>query len=298
VWASPPNLRVLQAEARVKGDKVYPATGINKYVTRYLRSLNPERGRIVLDIPCGDGRAGAVLRDAGMNVLAYDLFPDAFQVEGLQCRYADMTQPLPLGDEAVDIVVCQEGIEHVPNQLAVLEEFNRVLKPGGTLILTTPNGSHVRARVSRMLVGNDLIKYLPPSEVDGIWLADPGGKVYLGHLFLLEVNRLWVLSRLAGFDIAQIRTTAVSPSSVILGVFLAPLIMLCMLWAYLGSNKKHNPHRSEALQKLLWRQVRLNLSPRTLFCKHIFWILKKRDSPANCRKHLLRESSRRREGHE
>ena len=263
---------------------MYPATGINRYVTRYLRSLDPERGRVVLDIPCGDGRASAVLRDAGMHVLAYDLFPDAFQVQGLECRYADMTQPLPLKNDAVDIVVCQEGIEHMPNQLAVLEEFNRVLKPGGSLVLTTPNGSHVRARVSRMLVGNDLIKYLPPSEIDGIWSADSGGKIYLGHLFLLEVNRLWVLSRLAGFDIAQIRTTAVSPSSVILGVFLAPLIALSMLWAYLGSSRKHNPNRRDELQKLLWRQVRLNLSPRTLFCKHIFWILAKRDVPPQRRK--------------
>ena len=227
-----------------------------------------------------------MLYDIGMHVLAYDLFPDAFRVEGLQCHYADMTQPLPLGDEAVDIVVCQEGIEHVPNQLAVLEEFNRVLKPGGTLILTTPNSSHIRARVSRMLVGSDLLKHLPPSEVDSIWLADHSGKIYFGHLFLLEVNHLWVLARLAGFDIAQTRTTAVSTSSVILGVFLAPLIMLCMLWACYGSSKKHNPHRHAALQELLWRQVRLNLSPKTLFCKHIFWILTKRDSLANYRKHI------------
>ena len=122
-------------------NKAYPTTGINRYVTRYLKSLKLPHGSIALDIPSGDGRASAVLRDIGMQIIAYDLLPETFRARGLQCHYADMTEPLPLGDEVVDVIVCQEGIEHVPNQLAVLEEFNRVLKPGGTVILTTPNSS-------------------------------------------------------------------------------------------------------------------------------------------------------------
>lgn len=267
--------------------KAYPTTGINRYVTRYLKSLQPAYGSIALDIPSGDGRASAVLRDLGMQVIAYDLFPETFRATGLQCQYADMTQPLPLGDEAVDMIVCQEGIEHVPNQLAVLEEFNRVLKPGGTLLLTTPNSSHIRARVSTMLVGNVLLKYLPSSEVDSsIWWADHNGNMYFGHLFLLDVHHLRGLARITGFDIAQTLTTDVSTSSVLLGVFVTPLMMVGTLWAYYGSSKKHNARGNKAIQALLQQQVKLHLSPKTLFCKHIFWVLTKREALANCRKRL------------
>ena len=264
----------------------YPTTGINRYVTRYLQSLHPAPGSSALDIPSGDGRASAVLHHLGMQVRALDLLPDKFHVDGVACQYADLCQPLPLGDETVDLIVCQEGIEHMPNALAVLEQFNRVLKPGGSLVLTTPNNSHVRARLSRLFVGGSLMRYLPPSEVDSIWRPNPDGPIYFGHLFLLEVNQLWVLSRLAGFEVTQSRKTEVSPSSVALGLILAPLILAATLRAYRASSQKFNPTRHPALQALLWQQVKMNLSATALFCKHIFWVLTKRDSVERCRQQL------------
>jgi SAM-dependent methyltransferase len=227
-----------------------------------------------------------VLHEMGFEVLAYDLFPGSFRFAGVPCYFTDLSQPLPLGDEAVDLVICQEGIEHMPSPLSVLEEFNRVLKSGGTLILTTPNNSHLRARVSRLLVGSELAKRLPPSEIDSVWMVGQGGRLYFGHLFLLEANQLWVLARLAGFDVVEKQPTKVSTSSAILGVFLAPLIALFTLRAYYKSSRKQNPERRPARQELLRQQLRLNLSPKTLFCKHLFWILKKRDSLAECREEL------------
>ncbi len=43
---------------------------------------------------------------------------------------------LTVASESIDYIICQEGIEHIPNQLKVLEEFNRVLKKDGVLLIT------------------------------------------------------------------------------------------------------------------------------------------------------------------
>ena len=65
---------------------------------------------------------------------------------------------LTVASESIDYIICQEGIEHIPNQLKVLEEFNRVLKKDGVLLITTPNNSHFRARLSHFLFETDIRK--------------------------------------------------------------------------------------------------------------------------------------------
>lgn len=50
---------------------------------------------------------------------------------------ADLNRPLELSDNAVDVVVCCETLEHVSNQNGLVAEFHRVLKAGGLLILST-----------------------------------------------------------------------------------------------------------------------------------------------------------------
>ena len=50
------------------------------------------------------------------------------------------TMPLPAADETFDIVLCCEVLEHMDvDPMFMLEQINRVLKPGGLLLLTTPN---------------------------------------------------------------------------------------------------------------------------------------------------------------
>lgn len=50
---------------------------------------------------------------------------------------------IPLPDRSLDAILCTEVIEHVVDPMAVLDEFRRLLKPGGTLLLTAPLLSHL-----------------------------------------------------------------------------------------------------------------------------------------------------------
>jgi ubiquinone/menaquinone biosynthesis C-methylase UbiE len=53
---------------------------------------------------------------------------------------SDITS-IPVPDGSFDAVLCSEVLEHVPDPIAAIRELNRVLKPGGTLILTSPFAS-------------------------------------------------------------------------------------------------------------------------------------------------------------
>ena len=45
---------------------------------------------------------------------------------------------IPVPDKSFDIILCTEVIEHVPEPISVIKEISRILKPGGTLLITAP----------------------------------------------------------------------------------------------------------------------------------------------------------------
>ncbi len=108
--------------------KIYPHGKIFAHVARYIDSLPDLTGTVVVDIPCGDGRASEAFALKGATIRAFDLYPEFNKAEGVTAEYADMGEPLPLDDESVDYLICLEGIEHVPDKISLLREFNRVLK--------------------------------------------------------------------------------------------------------------------------------------------------------------------------
>ena len=178
---------------------LFGSSQVQVLVERYFRSLKDLSGKTVIDVFAGKGKSTQVIREMGAHIEAYDLFPEFFEVEGMTCKKADMANGLPIEDSYADIALFQEGIEHLPDQLNALREFNRVLKPSGKLILTTPNISHLRAKLSNLLVENEIYNKMPISETDAIWYSgETPQEVYYGHIFLIGVQKLRVLAKLTG----------------------------------------------------------------------------------------------------
>jgi SAM-dependent methyltransferase len=58
--------------------------------------------------------------------------------EDLEFIFSDGNSNLPFGDEIFDTILCSEVLEHLSNPSALFSEFERILKPGGRIILSTP----------------------------------------------------------------------------------------------------------------------------------------------------------------
>lgn len=227
------------------------------------------RDKIVVDIPAGTGYTTQILLDQGALPQAYDLFPEFFKVDGVACQKADLGSAFPIDDHTADVVICQEGIEHLPNQFLPLQEFNRILKPGGTLILTTPSISHLRAKLSHLFVESEIYSRLPTNELDGVWFSE-NNALYFGHIFLIPVQKLRVLARLAGFRLKKIHKVKASPSALLLGLFCYPFLLLFNGYAYMVSMRRL-PQVARAKKREVLREiVRLNLHPAIQFGKHLF----------------------------
>jgi ubiquinone/menaquinone biosynthesis C-methylase UbiE len=98
-------------------------------------------GGRMLDLGCGDGRLSAELH-AGALTLA-DVSEVALERARGRLPKAtivklELDQPLPLDDSSFDLVLCAETIEHVRDVQLLLSEIRRLLRPAGTLALTTP----------------------------------------------------------------------------------------------------------------------------------------------------------------
>ena len=116
-----------------------------EHVHRYRFAVKYVPGKRVLDIACGEGYGTHALSLAGAeSVVGVDVSADACEHArrkyGVDARVGD-AQAIPLPDASVDVVVSFETIEHVPNPSAFLDECRRVLRPGGLIIISTPNGS-------------------------------------------------------------------------------------------------------------------------------------------------------------
>lgn len=254
----------------------FPHATIYRYVEEYVESLPDLTGKVVVDIPCGDGRAGYAFRKRGATIIALDLYPEFMKIDGIEARYADLSERLPLEDASVDYLICQEGIEHISDKISMFREFNRVLKKGGTLVFTIPSISHLRGRMSWFLVESDLWRRLAPNEMDSVWFSEGvSDRLYFGHLFLIGVHHLLTICTLTGFGTVERRKSKLSGMSVFLGIFWYPVIALMTLRAYRSYRKKLGHVDEERRNAILWERVRLNLSPTTLFRRHIFWVMRK-----------------------
>lgn len=100
-------------------------------------------GAVVLDAGCGEGYGAAAVAEVARSVVALDYEEPV--VRHVRGRYPAVTavrgdlQRLPVRDGGVEVVVHLQTVEHLHDQPGFVAECARVLRPAGTLVVTTPN---------------------------------------------------------------------------------------------------------------------------------------------------------------
>lgn len=125
---------------------------VYRMVARLVADLNV-RGGELLDVGCGVGQLWPFVKDrfdrySGADVLAYDGFPSNQTFHKLDLD----TGRVPLPDGCAEVVAAVETIEHLENPRALVRELARLCKPGGWVIVTTPNQLSLTSKLSFCLL--------------------------------------------------------------------------------------------------------------------------------------------------
>ncbi|MGB4960580.1 MAG: class I SAM-dependent methyltransferase, partial [Saprospiraceae bacterium] len=207
----------------------------------------------------------------GADIEIFDLFPDQNVFCPIQCQKIDLQNNLPLENQSADLIICSETIEHIPNQYHFFGEVSRVLKTGGTLILTTPNTSSLRSRFSQFVGESEHYNHPLPHE-GNVFTKYPGQEEgYFAKLFISGVLRLRTLAAINGLEIVQIHQTKSSSTSWLLLVFY-PII-----WLFARKNYKKQIKNEPDYKRTLDQIYHINTSIPILLSRHLIMEFRKKN---------------------
>ncbi|HEX5725971.1 MAG TPA: class I SAM-dependent methyltransferase [Longimicrobiaceae bacterium] len=129
------------------GEAVY------RLVARAVAARHPGGGTLV-DVGCGGGALwthlrGRFARYVGVDAVRYDGFP----AEGEFVRADLDAGPVPLPDGSAEVAAAVETIEHLENPRALFRDLARLARPGGWVVVTTPNQLSALSRLTLLLRG-------------------------------------------------------------------------------------------------------------------------------------------------
>jgi ubiquinone/menaquinone biosynthesis C-methylase UbiE len=117
----------------------------NEHLHRYFFALQFCAGKRVLDIASGEGYGSALLATVASEVIGVDVAEEAvrhaaenYSTHNLSFLHGDARR-IPVDDASIEIVVSFETLEHLSEHEEFLREIKRVLRPGGLLVLSTPD---------------------------------------------------------------------------------------------------------------------------------------------------------------
>ena len=141
------------------------------------------KDKIIVDMGCGPGLKGLTLSLAGANVIAIDnshqrldeLKKNLAQIEDLhgKLRFSfykhDLREEIPfLASESADFILCYEVIEHLGNIEVFVREMVRILKPGGQILITTPNKNVLPVERGERVYGERLHGHVNTFDAAGL----------------------------------------------------------------------------------------------------------------------------------
>ena len=167
-------------------------TGYMEIVVRLIE--DGQRRQKILDIPAGNGRLTACLRERGHEAVAADI-----NRAGTDYVYANMSERLPFADGEFDTLVCLEGIEHVLDSAALIRELCRCTKSGGRIIISLPNIQCVFSRFNFLCTGC-FYQFVPWNHRQ----LKPGEMIDRGHIAPLSYQQLAYLFGNYGAQLTQL----------------------------------------------------------------------------------------------
>jgi 2-polyprenyl-3-methyl-5-hydroxy-6-metoxy-1,4-benzoquinol methylase len=171
--------------------------GTSDFVYPSLQRALIDRGLSgdVLDFGAGIGGFARTLHEMGMfrSVTGVDIMPRPADLPPAVAWVThDLNEPIDYSPGAFDVVLSAEVIEHLENPRAVAREWFRLLKPGGYLLISTPNNESWRALIALVLRGHFVL------------FGDESYPAHITALLRKDIERVLVE---AGFDPPEISFT-------------------------------------------------------------------------------------------
>lgn len=122
----------------------YPA--LAEYLQAWLEDQDPDQTFKLLDVGAGFGRTFLYLQAAGIeqrfDLKGVDIDPlrkdDVYAGNPWEIEYGDAEQELAFADNSLDVVVCEQLLEHLNHPQILLDNIYRVLRPGGLFVCGVP----------------------------------------------------------------------------------------------------------------------------------------------------------------
>ncbi len=197
----------------------------------------PRRGEL-FEIPAGEGALAWQLHKLGYNVTAGDIDPKFFKVTAIKCIEIDLNKKFPVEDERFDFVSCIEGVEHLQDQFQFVRECHRVLRPGGYLVLSTPNILNLASRLKYLLTGFYSLVPRPINEFSLVPVFD--------HINPVTYYQLRYMLHTQGFEITRVATDLRRRSAI--GLY--PLLPLVLFFSRRTMRKETDPQQVEANREI------------------------------------------------
>lgn len=122
-----------------------PWSEVQYHLSRYQFAAGYAQGKNVLDVACGTGYGTCLLSQVSSHVIGADISLESLSSARRRYRNANLhyvcldAQAFPFKEGSFEAVISLETVEHLVEPRGFLEECVRVLRPGGVLVLSTPN---------------------------------------------------------------------------------------------------------------------------------------------------------------